>query len=723
MPAKVITIFSTKGGVGKTFFSTNLAVALTKAGKKCLLIDLDLHPGQDMARMLNIPPKNTIVDLIPKLKRLQEETNVSAFLNKHSCGLDFIAAIAHMRHSTHIKPQIVEAMLTAFIKQYDYIVVDGGNAFSDILISIFNQSNLIIQLVTPDVLSVYQTKWGLDVLQTLHFPLKMVKVILNRAESKGAVSWQEVKLALPCEMLGLIPSEGKTVGLSLNKGNPVVLDSPRSRVSEAIKDVAHKLLEHPEYFIEHQELSKLRTKVDLEFSRPSDFWEQFGISDTGSAEADEGQTQEDEVVKLKKRIHLRLVEDMSLKQVDMSVIRNNPAKAREFRSKAAQIITNLLTDESGVLISSIEVRKELVREILDEAFGLGPLEDLINDSEITDIMVNNKDEIYVERKGKLELTSKKFVSNGQVRAIIERIISPLGRHIDESVPMVDARLPDGSRVNAIIPPLSLGGPMLTIRKFSRERYGAEELKAFGTFNEDMIRILRASVISRKNIVVSGGTGSGKTTLLNVLSSFIPNNERIVTIEDAAELKLIQEHWVRLESRPPNIEGRGAVGVRDLFRNTLRMRPDRIIIGECRGVETLDMLQAMNTGHDGSLTTIHANSTFDVLSRIDSMILMSGIELPVRAIREMVASAVDIIVHMARLSDGSRRVVQITEISGMKDDTHINLQDIFVFKQTRTDPKTGAVIGTFSATGYIPSFYDELKIKGLELPKSMFEKGK
>jgi septum site-determining protein MinD len=721
MPAKIIAIFSTKGGVGKTFFSVNLAVALARAGKKCALVDLDLHAGQDMARMLNLPPKKAMLDLIPKIKNTEPDFDVAYSMNRHASGLDFLPAIVHVRHSSHISPDVVEGVLSLLGKQYEYIVVDAGKGLSDITLALFSQSNIIVYLVTPDVLSVYQTKWGLDILQSLHFPLKMIRVVLNRAESKGSVSWQEVKLALPCELLGLIPSEGKTVGVSLNKGNPVVLESPRSKVSEAINTVASSLIQHPEYFIEHQELSQLRTNVDTVLPKAGDFWQRFEMIETTGQAGPEAEVEEDEIVKLKKRIHTRLVEDMSLKQVDINVIRNNPQKAQEFTHKAEQIITNLLADESGALISSIEVRKELIREILDEAFGLGPLEDLLKDDTITDIMVNNKDEVYVERNGKIELTSKKFVSNAQVRAIIERIISPLGRHIDESIPMVDARLPDGSRVNAIIPPLSLTGPMLTIRKFNRGRFSVEDLERFGSLNEDMAKFLKACVISRQNIIISGGTGSGKTTLLNVVSSFIPSNERIITLEDAAELKLDQEHWGRLESRPPNIEGRGAVTIRDLFRNTLRMRPDRIIIGECRGLETLDMLQAMNTGHDGSLTTIHANSTFDVISRIDSMILMSGVELPIRAIREMIASAIDVVVHLSRLSDGTRKIVQISEIKGMLDETHLDLQDIFVFKQKGFDAKTNKITGEFKPTGYIPTFYEELKIKGIDLPLELFKK--
>jgi pilus assembly protein CpaF len=305
-----------------------------------------------------------------------------------------------------------------------------------------------------------------------------------------------------------------------------------------------------------------------------------------------------------------------------------------------------------------------------------------------------------------------------VRQVIERIIAPLGRRIDESAPMVDARLSDGSRVNAIIPPLSLTGPTLTIRKFGRERLVMDDLLRLNTLTKPMADFMQACIISRKNTIVSGGTGSGKTTVLNVLSIFIPVVERIITIEDAAELKLKQEHWVRLESRPPNVEGKGAITARDLFRNSLRMRPDRIIIGECRGAETLDMLQAMNTGHDGSMTTIHANSTRDVISRMDSMILMSGTELPVRAIREMIASAINIIIHTARLSDGSRKVTQVSEMIGMLDEVHIELKDIFMFKQTGVD-KDGKVLGEFKPTGYIPSFMDQLRVQGISISNDIF----
>jgi Flp pilus assembly CpaF family ATPase len=452
--------------------------------------------------------------------------------------------------------------------------------------------------------------------------------------------------------------------------------------------------------------------------KTGEFWQKEGLAEPLAEAASTEQEEVDEILILKRRIHKRLLDEMNLKKMDLKIF-SEAKKAKELKEKAEMLVANLLAEEAGSFISSSEVRRKLVKEIMDEALGLGPLEDLLADPGITDIMVNNKDEIYIERHGKIELTSKKFISNDQVKTIIERIIAPIGRRIDESVPMVDARLPDGSRINAIIPPLSLTGPSMTIRKFRKERFKVEELIEIRTLSQAMSEFIKAAVISRKNMIVSGGTGSGKTTILNVLSAYIPADERIVTIEDAAELKLHQEHWIRLESRPPNIEGKGSVTIRDLFRNTLRMRPDRIIIGECRGLETLDMLQAMNTGHDGSMTTIHANSTHDVLTRLDSMILMAGVELPIRAIREMIASAVDLIIHTTRLSDGSRKIIQVTELAGMKDELHIDLRDIFIFKQTGIDSQNN-VIGNFQATGYIPSFIEDIKVKGISLAPDIFK---
>ncbi|MBO4287332.1 MAG: CpaF family protein, partial [Kiritimatiellae bacterium] len=373
--------------------------------------------------------------------------------------------------------------------------------------------------------------------------------------------------------------------------------------------------------------------------------------------------------------------------------------------------------ESRRVPADIDLRA-LEKEIYDEAMRLGPLEDFLADDTITEVMVNGPNQIYVERRGRLELTGKTFMDDDSVLAVIERIVAPIGRRIDESQPYVDARLADGSRVNAIIAPLSLSGPCITIRKFSKRSLTAEDMVDYGTWTRTAAQFLRVCVLLRKNIVVAGGTGSGKTTLLNVLSGFIPETDRIVTIEDAAELRLEQPHVVRLEARPANIEGRGAVTIRDLVRNSLRMRPDRIIVGECRGGETLDMLQAMNTGHDGSLTTIHANTPRDVISRLETMVLMSGIELPSRAIREQIASAIGIIVHESRMSDGSRKVVCISEIVGLEGQ-QIVMQDLFTFRQSGIDGD-GKILGEFRPTGSMPTFFEDLQRRGLALDPRIFD---
>src|SRR5450830_1552969 len=409
---------------------------------------------------------------------------------------------------------------------------------------------------------------------------------------------------------------------------------------------------------------------------------------------------------VKFRIQSRVIQDLDPK-LDL-------ANQVEVRRQIEEIFGKVI-DEQGLALTRAE-RVRMLEQITDEIIGLGPLEPLLRDESITEIMVNGPRQVYVERSGKLELTNVVFQNDDHVMRIIDRIISPIGRRIDESSPMVDARLTDGSRVNAIIPPLSLVGPVVTIRKFAASPFTVDDLIRIGTATPDMFDFLRACVEARLNIFVSGGTGSGKTTTLNVLSSFIPSDERIVTVEDAAELQLRQEHVVTLESRPPNIEGRGAIAIRDLVRNALRMRPDRIIVGECRSGEALDMLQAMNTGHDGSMSTGHANSPRDMLARLETMVLMAGVDLPLRAIREQVASAVDLIVHQARLKDGTRRITNIAEVQGMEGDV-IVMQDVFVFEQTGI--VEGKIEGRLRPTGIRPKFVEKFEVQGIHLPPGLF----
>jgi pilus assembly protein CpaF len=359
----------------------------------------------------------------------------------------------------------------------------------------------------------------------------------------------------------------------------------------------------------------------------------------------------------------------------------------------------------------------LLTDVLNEALGLGPLESFLAQDDISEIMVNHANQIYIERKGKLILSDKIFSSNQAVLGVIERIVAPIGRRIDESSPMVDARLKDGSRVNAIIPPLAIKGPCITIRKFKRDALRIEDLIKYRTVTPQMAEFIEMCVKAKRNIVISGGTGSGKTTTLNIVSSFIPEDERIITVEDAAELQLSQEHWVQLESRPANLEGKGAISIRDLVKNCLRMRPERIVVGECRSGEALDMLQAMNTGHDGSLTTLHANTPRDALARMETLVLMAGMDLPVKAIREQIASAVHMIIQQTRFNDGTRKIAYITEISGMEVDI-ITLQDIFYYKQEGFS-EDGKVRGRYVATGFVPKFYDELQRRGMPVNMGIF----
>jgi len=412
------------------------------------------------------------------------------------------------------------------------------------------------------------------------------------------------------------------------------------------------------------------------------------------------------------RLHMALVRQMDLRRTD---VRSMDDQA--LRDTTINLIDDILKREFTDLPKDINPRR-LAKQVLDEAIGLGPLEDLIDDPTVTEIMVNAHDDIFIERNGRIQKSEVVFSTERACLAAIERIVTPLGRRIDESSPLVDARLKDGSRVNAVIPPVALRGPSISIRKFAKRRLMGEDLLKFGSLDERMLEFLTIAVRERRNVVVSGGTGSGKTTLLNILSNFIPDGDRVVTIEDAAELKLVQPNLVALEARPANMEGKGQITIRDLVKNALRMRPDRIVVGECRGGESLDMLQAMNTGHEGSLTTAHANNPRETLSRLEVMVMMAGMDLPMTVVREQIASAVNLIVHQRRYPCGSRKVSHITEITGIESGT-IQMQDIFLFKPTSYHGPDGKVVGSFVATGAVPEFYEELAERGVPVDLGIF----
>ncbi|HUP90331.1 MAG TPA: CpaF family protein [Longimicrobiales bacterium] len=414
------------------------------------------------------------------------------------------------------------------------------------------------------------------------------------------------------------------------------------------------------------------------------------------------------LVEIKSRVHRQLLQRLNLSSLDT-------VDKEQVVSAIRRVVHELVADEATPL--NFEEREELVRQVVDEIFGLGPLEPLLKDPTVSDILVNTSSEVYVERNGRLEKTDVRFQDDRHLLQVIDRIVSTVGRRIDDSSPMVDARLPDGSRVNAVIPPVAIDGPHLSIRKFKRDVLSGEELVRKGSLTPQMLELLRACVIARMNVIVSGSTGAGKTTLLNMLSSFIPHNERVVTIEDSAELQLRQPHVVRMETRPANIEGKGEIVQRQLVRNALRMRPERIILGEVRGEEAIDMLQAMNTGHNGSLTTLHANTPRDAITRLETMVSMSNLSLPDRVVRRQISSAIHLIVQVTRLSDGTRKVEAISEVLPTSTDV-VELQDIFVFDRTGVDP-SGRVSGHFRPTGVRPNFLDQLRIAGVPLPPMLF----
>ena len=626
---------------------------------------------------------------------------------KHDTGVDVLLAPARPDQASAITIELLRDVLTIARAHYDFVIADTPPGFTAEVISTIDASSDLVMVGTLDSLSLKNTKLGLETLQLMDYDESKIQLVLNRADTRVGISHHDVVAVLGREPNIFIPSD-REIPRAVNEGVPITLSRPQSYAAASFHELAalftddapvtepvavgstssgRKRLVPPEEEIAAMELHERLVTTKPAVAPPT----------------------KEPFADLKNSIHMLVISELG-PQLTGQVI--DPVGMRE---RVVADIRRHLSGETGI---SRDDRERLTAEIADDILGYGPLERLLSDDSITEIMVNGPSEIWIERQGRLYETTVRFSDDSHLRRIINRMVAQIGRRIDESSPMVDARLPDGSRVNAIISPLSLSGPLLTIRKFSRKRLGLQDMVNIGSMSEESVDFLRRCIQAQLNVLISGGTGSGKTTLLNALSSAIPDNERIVTIEDAAELQLNQRHVLRLEARPPNIEGEGAIPIRDLVRNSLRMRPDRIIVGECRGAEALDMLQAMNTGHDGSLSTVHANAPRDALARIETMVLMAGYDLPIRAIRQQVSSALDMIVHIERMEDGSRRCTAITEVQRMESDV-ITMQDIFEFKVESFAPD-GTINGKLVPTGLRPIFLEKFAKRGIDLPAGLFQ---
>ncbi|MBT3981311.1 MAG: Flp pilus assembly complex ATPase component TadA [Bacteriovoracaceae bacterium] len=699
MAGYIISIIGGKGGVGKSQFAANLAFAMAAEDRqKVLLLDFDQRASGDQ----------TLITGMKSKKNLKELSEFSGSIDPRSfqtfyAPLKNNVTTINMPNDPLLADQIdVEGLgkvLKAVPNIFPLTIIDVGGDLSPLALKALEYSTLIFLVVSPDVLAVNQSKRLFSNLVTMLFPKDMIQVVLNQMTKGHPVSPDVVGKQIGKPPFFVLPKDDASCTMALNKKMPVLLINRNSAFSKGMIECVRK--------IKQKNVLKILDKLNKpDTSKATQ-------TDEKSQDASKGLTP---WIDLKSRIHKSLVEEMDLKKTMDS---EGDEKAKSIlREQTKKLVVELLSkeDTKGIINSRDDMNK-IVKEVIDEALGLGPLEDMLRDKSISEIMVNGPHMIYYEQDGKNKLSDIVFTNDRQVLNVIERIVAPIGRRIDEKTPYVDARLEDGSRVHAIIPPCAIDGCTITIRKFPENRLSYKDLIKFGSLTENMADFLRMAVEAHKNIVVSGGTGSGKTTLINMLGAFIPANERIITCEDSAELDLPQEHVVRLETRPPTLEGDGAIDIRCLVKQTLRMKPDRIIVGECRGGETLDMLQAMNTGHDGSLTTVHSNSPRDCISRLETLVNYAGIGLPQKAIREMIASAVHLVVQQSRLEDGSRRIMNITEISGMQGDV-ITLQDIFVFKQEGID-RSGKVTGKFQATGFIPKFVETMERKGYRIPRGIF----
>jgi septum site-determining protein MinD len=696
----LISVTSGKGGVGKSICAANLAVALRAEFKApILLIDLDAKTCGDQSILFGLKPEKSISDLAKSKQSLSPKV-ISEFTVKHSSGVDYLAAVTDPSKSLFLDADAFGKQVTALSQYYKFIIVDVGSEIGELQIKALESSSVALVLTTPDLLTVNQTKKFLNQMVAQTLPIELFKIVVNQATPQG-LRPDAISKALALPINGILPKDDLSISGSLTRMQPFVQSSPRSPLSAAYFSLIRK--------ITGGQLD--RVKMLLQSRAPK---KQVADNEGGSVVG----AGEDEDIQLKIQIHNELIKEMDLKK-DVGDVRNDPQKEKELREKTQLMITKIVDKRAPGL--GRDERAKTIKDVLDEALGLGALETLLADDSISEIMVNSASQIYVEKGGRLTLSKSRFTSNQQLRNVIERIVTPIGRRIDEKTPYCDARLADGSRVNAVIEPLAIDGPSLTIRKFSKDEITYKNYIGWGSMTQQMIDFMKICVEQGLNVIISGGTGSGKTTLLNTLSGFIPSNERIVTVEDAAELQLKQEHVVRLETRPANMDGGGEVSIRDLVKNSLRMRPDRVIVGECRDGAALDMLQAMNTGHDGSMTTVHANTPKEAIGRLETLCMMAGMDLPAKAIREQIAGAVHFFIQIGRLSDGSRKVKYITEVGSFRGEI-IELQDIFVFKEEGFD-KNRKIVGSFKWTGNMPKCVEHFEKRGVSIPKNIFTTAK
>jgi len=699
MSGHIISIIGGKGGVGKSQLAANLALAwAAETRQRVLLLDFDQRACGDQNLITGIRSKKNVKEL-SEFSGAIDPKSLMLFTAEHKGGISYIGMPAEPVAANQINEEGLGKALKAVTNIYPLTVIDAGSELNPLALKALEFSTLIVLVVSPDLLSVNQGKRMYSDLVTMLFPKDMIQIVVNQYSNGHPVSPDVIGKQLGKPVFAAVPRDDQNCIAALTRATPVMTLAPGSPFANGVKELARRIIQKGVL----QALAKL--------AKPQDAGKK---AETGGDAAAGEKKAQDLWTGLKSRIHRSLVEEMDLKKQDD----NDPKAKIILREQTKKMIVDLLgkEDTKGILSGRDDMNR-IVKEILDEALGLGPLEDMLADKTISEIMVVGPKKIYYEQGGKVKKSEVIFTNDQQVRNVIERIVAPIGRRIDEKTPYVDARLADGSRVHAIIPPCAIDGCCITIRKFPDKRLTYKDLVKYGSMTEEMADFMRISVEAHRNIVVSGGTGSGKTTLINMLGGFIQSNERIITCEDSAELNFPQDHVVRLETRPPSLEGDGEIDIRCLVKQTLRMRPDRIVVGECRGGETLDMLQAMNTGHDGSMTTVHSNTPRDSMSRLETLVQYSGAPLTQRAIREMIASAVHMVIQQSRLDDGSRKIMNITEVGGIQGDV-ITLQDIFMFKQEGIG-RDGKIQGKFMALGFIPKFIEVLERKGYKVPRGLF----